>query len=243
LWDGTIVSADAVISTSSMPETVLRLLGGQYEGAATQERMKRWKLFQPIVLASFGVEAPLEHLPGLLVVDRLVPFTVGGTANEHLYVRVCNDDPAMAPAGHSVVQSMIATDYDWWATRGIGYQAAKDEAASVVLRQLKHAIPEMGEHVRMTDIATPLTYWRQARSWRGAYEGWMPNSETMVGHVKKKLSGLAGFYMAGQWVEPGGGVPTAVMSGRQAVQILCADEGRPFANAGVTDGRSVRTAS
>jgi hypothetical protein len=34
--------------------------------------------------------------------------------------------------------------------------------------------------------------------------------------------------MAGQWVEPGGGVPMALMSGRQAVQLLCADEGRLF---------------
>jgi phytoene dehydrogenase-like protein len=229
LQDGTIVHAYAVISTSSAPETVLRLLGGRYEGAATRERMKRWKLFQPIVIASFGVDTPLKDVPALLFVDRLASFTMGDTTNEHLYVRVCNDDATMAPAGHSVVQSMIATDYEWWATRGPGYQAAKEGAASVALEQIEHAIPDMAAHVRMTDIATPLTYWRQTRSWRGAYEGWMPNSETMVGHLKKKLSGLEGFYMAGQWVEPGGGVPTAVMSGRQAVQILCADDGRPFA--------------
>lgn len=47
-------------------------------------------------------------------------------------------------------------------------------------------------------------------SWRGAYEGWLPNGETLTG------------------VEPGGGVPTAIMSGRQALQILCRDCGRPF---------------
>jgi phytoene dehydrogenase-like protein len=80
----------------------------------------------------------------------------------------------------------------------------------------------------MTDIATPLTYWNMARSWRGAYEGWMPRGDTLFSHVKKKLSGLEGFYMAGQWVEPGGGVPTATLSGRQAVQLVCRDEGRPF---------------
>jgi phytoene dehydrogenase-like protein len=34
--------------------------------------------------------------------------------------------------------------------------------------------------------------------------------------------------MAGQWVEPGGGVPMAVMSGRQVVQLICADDERPF---------------
>ncbi len=35
--------------------------------------------------------------------------------------------------------------------------------------------------------------------------------------------------MAGQWVEPGGGVPTALMSGRQVVQLLCAESHREFA--------------
>ena len=34
--------------------------------------------------------------------------------------------------------------------------------------------------------------------------------------------------MAGQWVEPGGGVPLAIMSGRHAIEILCADLHRPF---------------
>jgi hypothetical protein len=44
--------------------------------------------------------------------------------------------------------------------------------------------------------------------------------------VEKSLHGLEGFYQAGPWVEPGGGVPTALMSGRQLVQILCEREGR-----------------
>jgi hypothetical protein len=34
--------------------------------------------------------------------------------------------------------------------------------------------------------------------------------------------------MAGHWVEPGGGVPMAVMSGRHVVEILCAHLRRPF---------------
>ena len=40
--------------------------------------------------------------------------------------------------------------------------------------------------------------------------------------------------MAGQWVEPGGGVVLAVMSGRQAVQLICDAEGHRF----VPTGRS-----
>lgn len=228
LDDGRMLAADAVISTSSMPETVLRLLGGRYDAESTRERMNRWKMFQPIVLASFGVDVPLTDLPAMLILDGVEPFVVGGTPNDHLHVRVCNDDPAFAPRGHSVVQALLGTDYTWWATCGTSYQSAKDEIAKVALGQLERAAPGLRARVRMTDVATPLTYWRQTRSWRGAYEGWMPNASSMFGHVSKKLAGLDGFYMAGQWVEPGGGVPTAVMSGRQAVQILCAETGRSF---------------
>ena len=67
-----------------------------------------------------------------------------------------------------------------------------------------------------------------ARSWRGAYEGWLPTPDAFFGHVRKTLPGLGRFYMAGQWLEPGGGVPTAMLSGRQAVQLLCADYAQPF---------------
>jgi phytoene dehydrogenase-like protein len=34
--------------------------------------------------------------------------------------------------------------------------------------------------------------------------------------------------MAGQWVEPGGSVPVVAMSGRNAVQVICHEDGRPF---------------
>jgi phytoene dehydrogenase-like protein len=127
---------------------------------------------------------------------------------------------------------MLPTDYEWWATRGTRYGAEKDAAADAAMTLLEPHFPGLRSAVRMIDVATPLTYWSMARSWRGAYEGWMPSADAFFGHVKKKLSGLEGFYMAGQWVEPGGGVPTAVMSGRQVIQLVCDDERRPFVATG-----------
>jgi phytoene dehydrogenase-like protein len=46
--------------------------------------------------------------------------------------------------------------------------------------------------------------------------------------MSKTLPGLKDFYMAGQWVEPGGGVPTAAMSGRNVIQILCKRDRKSF---------------
>lgn len=228
LSDGTLIDADFVISTSSTPETTLRLLGGRYGAEGLRERLAKWKLFEPIVLASYGVAAPLEDFVPTLLLDGLNPFEAGGRTDDKLYVRISNDDPAMAPAGHTVVQAMVPTSYEWWAKRGHGYSDAKDEVAASIRARLEEHLPAMKGRVTVTDVATPLTYWNMARSWRGAYEGWMPSSESFFGHVEKKLPGLHGLYLAGQWVEPGGGVPTALMSGRQAVQLLCADARAPF---------------
>jgi phytoene dehydrogenase-like protein len=222
-----MLDADVVISTASAPETVFRLLAGRYGASAWKERMDHWKMFQPIVLASFGVAQALEGQPSTLLVDGIEPLTVGGFNNEYLYLRIYNEDPAFAPAGHTVVQAMLSTDYDWWATRGARYQQEKEVTAERVLDRIDRYLPGVKGRTQMTDLATPLTFWRSARSWRGAFEGWMPGSNALK-HVPKALPGLDRFYMAGQWVEPGGGVPVATMSGRHVVEVICAAMKRPF---------------
>lgn len=228
LTDGTMIDADVVVSTASVPETVFRLLAGRFGAAEWKSRMDTWPMFQPIVLASFGIADSLEAEPSTLLVDGIEPFTVGGRRNDHLYLRLYNDDPAFAPSGHTVIQAMISTDYDWWAKRGTAYQQAKEVAADTVLACLDRYLPGVQANVRMSDVATPLTYWRHCRAWRGAFEGWLPGTNALK-HVPKTLPGLERFYMAGQWVEPGGGVPSAIMSGKHVVQIICAALDREFA--------------
>ena len=51
---------------------------------------------------------------------------------------------------------------------------------------------------------------------------------TMGRGMDKTLPDLDNFYMAGQWVEPGGGVPTAASSARTAIQMVCKADGVEF---------------
>jgi phytoene dehydrogenase-like protein len=46
--------------------------------------------------------------------------------------------------------------------------------------------------------------------------------------MDKTLPGLDSFYMVGQWVEPGGGVPTAAMSSRRVIGMICKRDGKEF---------------
>jgi phytoene dehydrogenase-like protein len=228
LADGSMLDADFVISTSSAPETVLRLLGGAYGEDEVQKRLETWKLFDPIALVSYGVSNPLSHVAPTQIIDGIAPIDVGGRSADYLYLRIFNDDPTLAPPGHTVVQATIATSYQFWAKTGTSYAKEKDLLAERVLRSLEQHLPAMKGAVTVVDVATPLTFWNMARSWRGAFEGWIPTADALFGHVSKTLPGLDRFYMAGQWVEPGGGVPMAIMSGRQVVQLLCANQSRSF---------------
>ena len=229
LADGTYLRADAVICTSSTPELVFQLLGGRYHAQATDERLATWTLSSPIVLASYGIASPLAHLPQILVLRGIEPIDVGGVSNEKLYLRICNDDRSHAPPGHAVVQAMLTTSYAWWAERHGSYEAEKAYLARRVLEALERHLPGVERACQLWDVATPLTFWRSARSWRGAYEGWLPSGGAMLsGPHSHRLRGVSGLYVAGQWVEPGGGIPMACSSGRMAAQVLCADRGQAF---------------
>lgn len=228
LADETVIEGDLVVSTASMPETVLILLSGRYGADTLRRQLFRFRPFDPIVLMSLGVARSLDDVPPMLILDGLEPAEVAGRWGESLYVRTYNDDPSFAPAGHTVVQLMLVSDFDWWQGHMADLAATKASVADHALARLEPHLPGLTDAVRMIDLATPLTFWQHARSWRGAYEGWQPSTRTFSPHVPKTLTGLGDFYMAGQWVEPGGGVPMALMSGRQLVQILCERERRAF---------------
>jgi phytoene dehydrogenase-like protein len=81
------------------------------------------------------------------------------------------------------------------------------------------------------DVATPLTFERYTGNWQGSFEGWLitpQNASVVMKPMSQALPGLENFFMCGQWVEPGGGLPTGVMSGRRLVQALCKQDGIKF---------------
>jgi phytoene dehydrogenase-like protein len=163
-----------------------------------------------------------------LILKQRRPLVTGDVARDRLYLRIFNDSAAFAPPGHTVIQAMLTTSYDFWARQGTRYQREKQRVADEVLERVAVRLPEIAGRVRMIDVATPLTFWRYARSWRGAYEGWLPTPKTLRARVPKRFPMIEGLYLAGQWVQPGGGVPPALLSGRHLVQVLCEQAGRPF---------------
>ena len=142
-----------------------------------------------------------------------------------------NFDPTLAPQGKNTVVVYYETNYDYWHNLRqdpAGYKAEKQRIAKDVIAGLEQRFPGISGQIEMQDVATPITWERYTGNWRGAYEGWMFGG---ANNVSKTLPGLDNFYLAGQWVNPGGGMPPAAMSGSHTIQFICNQDQKKFVTA------------
>jgi phytoene dehydrogenase-like protein len=142
-------------------------------------------------------------------------------------------DPSLAPPSKSVVTIVLLTSYDYW-QRIYGrslYHAEQIQESDLLIDQLEQFYPGIKADIEFVDVATPLSYERYTDNWQGSNCGWLLTKRTfplMLKGIRKTLPGLNNFYMIGQWVEPGGSVPIAAMSGRNVVQQICREDKRTF---------------
>jgi phytoene dehydrogenase-like protein len=129
---------------------------------------------------------------------------------------------------------MLSSDYTYWKKLSEdkdAYNRKKEEVGKQIQELLEQRFPGISSQVEMINIATPMTFERYTGNWKGCFEGWLitpMNANVMMKPMSQTLPGLNDFYMCGQWVEPGGGLPTGVMSGRKLIKKICKEDGIKF---------------
>jgi len=234
LADDSEYRAGVVVSAADGYGTIFKLLGSRYVNEKIANRYDNWKLIRPVVMASFGVAREFADAPWMSIIKLERPFAVGSQAIDGIIIRIFNYSDRFAPPGKTVVQVSFETEWDFWnelRKDRSRYDAEKERMAAELLERLEAHYPGISSQVEMTDVATPYTAWRYTRNHRGAYMGWLPTPEVINTRIKRTLPGLTNFYMAGQWVMPGGGVPPCLYSGQHVVQLLCHRDGKPFLRA------------
>lgn len=231
LADGSEYRADVVVSAADGYSTIFKMLDGRYVNGKIENRYRNWKLIRPMVMVSFGVAREFADEPWMSIIMLEQPFTVGNQSIDGIMVRIFNYSARFAPPGKTVIQASFETEWDFWNELHKDrprYEAEKERVAEEVLERLEAHYPGFSSQVEMTDVATPYTTWRYTRNHNGAYMGWLPTPEVITTWIERTLPGLSNFYMAGQWVMPGGGVPPCLYSGQHVVQLLCHRDGKPF---------------
>jgi phytoene dehydrogenase-like protein len=237
LVDGSEHRAGRVISAADGHSTIFEMLEGRYADAETRAPYETWPTFPGLLFVGLGVNRSFADEPktvsGLSFALRK-PTEIADKVVERLPVRIFNQDPTLAPPGKTSLVVMMPSSYDYWqalAGDRAAYDEKKDQVARTVVTLLDQRFPGISEQVEMVDVATPLTWERYTGNWKGSFEGWLitpQNASNVMRPMRQTLPGLQNFYMCGQWVEPGGGLPTGVTSGRRLVQALCKEDGAAF---------------
>jgi phytoene dehydrogenase-like protein len=236
LADGSEHRADHVIGAADGHATIFEMLSGAYVDARVRELYEKLEPFPPIIQVSLGVDMDLSDRPWSHVLLLDEGTQVGGKDVSAVWTHHYSYDRSMAPAGKSAITTILAADLEPWQdlrdTDRVAYKAKKAAVADEVIAIVERAYPGIREHIEVVDVATPATYVRYTGNWRGSFEGWLLSPENSriagMGGLPRKLPGLSNFVMAGQWVWPGGGLPSGVLTGRWAVQTVCAADRKKF---------------
>jgi phytoene dehydrogenase-like protein len=233
LYNDEVHRADRMISAADSRATLIDMLGDKYATTATKKtfdgRLPTYTQFQ----VSLGVNRDLSHEPHWVTYLYDPPLLIAGEERGHLSVKNYCFDPSLAPPGKSVVVVMMSTRYSYW-QHIYGhrlYDSEQMQVSDIVIDHLEKIYPGLRGQIEVVDEATPLSYERFTGNWQGSACGWLLTKRTMpmmILGMRKTVPGLRNFTMAGQWVEPGGGLPLVAASGRNAIQMICREDGKRF---------------
>jgi phytoene dehydrogenase-like protein len=225
LSDGTEIRADYVISAADGHSTIFEMLEGRYLSKKISYAYKNWELFTPIVQVSFGInkkinsEVPVETW---IIKDQFIGKTK--TARGYSIMNYCYD-PTMAPDGKSVIVIRFESPWELWKDMDPSeYKTEKEQIERDSKAILEKRYPGISASIEVCDVATPVTDVNYTGVWKGSYEGFLPSSKNLMDNISPLIPGLKKFYMSGQWLFPGGGLPPAGQSGKWAIQYICKEE-------------------
>ena len=236
--DGVKVASDITISAADWRYTVFEALEGKFVDRTILKlkNLEKLKVYYSAFMVSLGVAKSFAGYPQLFrfpLEKELV--SPDGTTYSRMEVHVMNYDPTLAPEGKTVISLKFYTmkgDY-WISLRNSDvalYNQTKNEFAKKMIDLLDEKLGDIKRHIEVTDVATPATFQRYTNNWKGSTQGWLPGKNIMASSpIRYELPGLKNFYFSSHWSQPGGGLPVAIKSGRDLVQIICNKAKIPFA--------------
>ena len=226
--------SDIVISAADGHYTIFEMLEGRYIDEEIRDYYDNYETFPSFVQVSLGVSRTFESEPHTLFTPLEKPLVIDESVTyEDIMIRTFNFDPTLAPEGKTVITAIFVTEnYGYWDNLRERdretYKSEKERIANEVIEALEGRFGDIRSNIEVIDVLTPSTVMRHTNNWKGSFEGWLLTPKMGLRRMKKVLPGLKDFYMAGQWVEPGGGLPTAILSGRNVAQIICKEDRKSF---------------
>ena len=224
--DGQLLEADAVLANADLPYVYQNLLPQDGQG----QKLERKRYSCSVISFFWGLDKPYETLPPhslFLAHDYRENFDsiirdLSLPANPSLYVHApARLDPSMAPQGQDTLIGIVPVGHmsangeqDWGDLR--------DQARQHVFRRLRAlGIHDLEEHIKFEVNFSPLSWRKRYNLAKGSTHGLCHNL-TQLGYFRPDYQHpqYRNLFFVGASTRPGTGMPTAMVSGRQAAQRI-----------------------
>jgi phytoene desaturase len=222
LKNGEVHKAEAVLANADLPYVYQKLLPSN--GRA--EKLNRSRYSCSVISFFWGVDKTYAQLPphALFLADdyrqnfEAINQDLGLAADSSLYVHApARLDPKMAPPGQDTLIGIVPVghisgngDQDWAAMR--------DQARQQIFHRLQDlGITDLADHIKFEINFTPLSWRKRYNLVKGSTHGLCHNL-TQLGIFRPDFqpTEYQQLYFVGASTRPGTGLPTAMISGRQA---------------------------
>jgi len=230
LAGGEAISADWVISAADGHATIFEMLGGKYVDERLRKIYDERETFASYLQVSLGIGMDLSEMPPMLTRILETPIRVDPeTELQNLGFRFFSFDPTFAPPGKTAVTSILPTrNFKFWEDLRQRdpkqYCAEKSRVSEAVITVLERRLPGIRDEIEVVDVSTPATVKRYTGNWKGSQEGWLMPPGAGFRPFPNTLPGLNRFFLIGQWIMPGGGLPSGPMTAKPAIKAICKED-------------------
>ncbi len=230
---GEVLKAPKVIAAMDGKFTLERLLGGKFRHPGLEKLLAAdTQTYPGLFQVSVGVNRTYTGLHHKYNIELDEKLKVGDTELcDDMMIRLCSEHDGLAPKDHTTfVVHVRIEDVAYWHTLRAEdrqrYRAEKQRVADAVIRNLEKRFGAFDPVI--VDTASPATYIRYSNAHKASYQGWAPTPEMIGKELSMTIKELNGFYLAGQWVFPAGGITGVARVARHLTQMICHEDKRPF---------------
>lgn len=232
LANGDKINADYIICACDTSYTFGQLLHESYMDLMLKEMYDNRKVYPVYGMfqVAFSVNSDINVIDGDIMID-CKDIRVADWMGDRISVKSYSYEPGFAPKGKQIVQVLIGLQedgYDYWMElykNREEYNVKKEEIADKVLKKIEDRFIEYKGKMKILDIWTPVTYHRYCNAYKGYNQSFMITKYSVKNpYPSANIKGIDNVVLAGQWINPPGGLPGAAIQGKYAIQRILKKE-------------------
>lgn len=234
LANGMRINGDYIICACDTDYTYGHLLKRTYMDPALKEMYDNRKAYPVYGMfqAAYAVDYEADVIGGDVMLDcRDIKFA--DWVNDRISVKSYAYEPGFAPPGKQIVQVLLGLKeeaFDYWMELykdQPAYVDKKQEIAGLLQQKIEERFTEYRGKMRILDTWTPVTYHRYCNAYKGYNQSFtITKYSTKNSYPSPLVKDIDNVVLAGQWLNPPGGLPGAAVQGKFAIQRILKKENR-----------------